>query len=242
MKAMQPRKSNSKTTEIDSDILLYLKSAVFPEYPKALEKDDGERIKALVHAAGQVSYRDFCRTLVSSNNQNKCDDYKAIRAELRGKAINVLCESICELMNRKQKIRSQDEFDEWHKKTCEDLKNAYNCSKTKTAFGRENALTVGHAQKWINMTLKNLVALGGIGPDEPLVAFFHAPVDRIIIDNAKELGISPSEIGLSNEWSKWDAYDGNASYMAFQRKLREGRKNITSLFRWEISVWNAAKK
>src|SRR5262249_34828161 len=80
------------------------------------------------------AYRDMQRTLRRVHKLKK-------RKELRAEANLVLRELLAE----SQRMANSPSFDEWHKKACERLCAVYR----KYGFRK---FTVGHAQKWINMT------------------------------------------------------------------------------------------
>lgn len=96
-------------------------------------------------------------------------------------------------------ISSQEEFDEYHKKLCSELKEKW------------SVLNVGKAQKWINMTLKYWMLLGNsrIESIEKNYKFFHIPIDSFVIKDMLNEKINP--------WSKIENYE---DYLYYQKKLR----------------------
>lgn len=88
--------------------------------------------------------------------------------------------------------------------------------------------TYGHAQKWINMTLKYMLALGesrikGIYMN---CHFFHIPIDNLIQD---ELLDKIEKINCA--WSKINNYDIYLAYQKKFRKLCNGKSPIAEEFR-----------
>lgn len=108
---------------------------------------------------------------------------------------------------------NKEEFDNWHKNKCITLINLF---VEQIRF----RISFGQAQKWINMTLKYLFALGevkihGINKN---YQHFHIPIDSIIQNKFKALNIRP----LKNRWSRIENYD---TYIQYQNKVRERFSN-----------------
>lgn len=77
-------------------------------------------------------------------------------------------------------------------------------------------LSIGQAQKWINMTHKYLFALGesrvnGISKN---YEFFHIPINNIIQEKLEKEGIEK----LKERWSRIKQY---SNYLDYQKKVRE---------------------
>lgn len=132
------------------------------------ESDSGSRV---IYKAAQKSYLDFSRReffqkSASSNDRKACK--KAI--------VSLLREEIPELL----KSKSHVEFDERHHSLCEKILRIYSpvCRQS-----------YGIAQRWVNLTLQNLAAVDSMRsikglPIEAARRFFHAPVDRYIVEAA----------------------------------------------------------
>jgi hypothetical protein len=82
-------------------------------------------------------------------------------------------------------------------------------------------LFIGQAQKWINMTLKYLFALGenrikGISKN---YIYFHFPLDNIIQDKLVKLGIPKFKVS----WSRIDNYVEYLNYQCLVRTKFAGQ-------------------
>ena len=101
-------------------------------------------------------------------------------------------------------IKEQSDFDKWHKECCDKLIKTFD----------KQLFTYGQAQKWINMSLKNLSML-----DHQLIEkqyeFFHVPIDNYIVDI--------TGIKISVAWSRISNYD---EYIEFQNKFRDTYEGI----------------
>jgi hypothetical protein len=128
-------------------------------------------------------YRDMQRTLSGIyTHKNKRDLRVAANKALR------------ELLARAQDISTSTQFDAWHKKSCERLCSIYH------EYGFEG-FTAGHAQKWVNMTLKYIYVVNGrVKGYDHLYEFCHVPFDNILIDALKAHGFCPPD----SAWSKLD--------------------------------------
>ncbi len=117
------------------------------------------------------AYRDFNRTLRFGKLS------KEKRQQLRDTASNVLLSSLQEL--KKMTNVNQIKFDDWHKKTCSDIKQIY----------KSITFSDGQAQKWVNMALKYIYMMNNINEGSllqknyrTLYQYCHIPLDRIILD------------------------------------------------------------
>ncbi len=169
-----------------------------------LKKDDIDKFYQYVYfgdinneldMAIKRAYRDFNRTLSGFAN---IENHK----EIFNSAVKILNEEIIWLIN--SKISTQNEFDNWHKMTCDKLKKSFLNQK----------FHYGQAQKWINMTLKYYSMLK---PQkvECVYEFFHVPIDRYIIHC--------TNYAFDCAWSKIDEYD---KYLDFQKWFRNTYKGI----------------
>ncbi len=111
---------------------------------------------------------------------------------------------------------SKEQFDTEHRKTCDALQKSFIKSKTGIM------LSVGRAQKWINMSLKHLAMLNLAGFCNVTDLFwqnykhFHIPIDSFI-KNHKEIKAIYKYHLLNTAWSNIANYE---SYLAFQKQLR----------------------
>ncbi|MBR6515035.1 MAG: hypothetical protein IKT46_09420 [Clostridia bacterium] len=158
------------------------------------------------------AYLDLCRTI-----RFKSKDETEHRA-FRNKTNKLIVGLVGDLLNQK-------EFDEnlytWYEEACEKI--IYEASEVCKEF------YFGHAQKWLNMTVKYMLVMG-IHKEEfdVIKPYLHIPVDNYIIKAAREkFGIKIS----SEVWSKWEGPE----YREFQRQLRA--KTEGSAVDWEASAW-----
>lgn len=141
--------------------------------------------------------------------------------EARNRAYDVLGGAFATI--REMKDPTQERFDKWHKNTCQELCETYKRFIYKT-------FSVGHGQKWINMTLKYIYVMGDqrVAGFSQLYDLCHAPIDRYFVQ-ALEAHKFPR---LPNAWSKLDNYD---IYLERQRWLRKHFK--APLLDVEFRLW-----
>ena len=139
------------------------------------------------------AYLDFNRTLKIKDGDN------SIRNQKQQKTQSYLKNELSNLIQ--STINSQDEFDIKHQNICSNLISEW------------NELTVGQAQKWVNMTLKYWLLFGEDKvPDiEKYAIYFHIPIDSYV-QKGMFLEKKP------NPWSKIIDYD---KYFRYQQKHRE---------------------
>lgn len=157
----------------------------------------------LIGAAIDRAYRDFNRTQHGYAKLKTADSYTCLKEVLR----NVTAEAIG------RDFISQTEFDEWHEVSCDYLINS--CLGA-TSY----KMSYGQAQKWINMSLKYMYALGddrvpGISRN---YHYFHIPIDNIIQDILVQRNIAR----FKESWSRIATYK---AYLDYQIRFRAAHPN-----------------
>ncbi len=99
----------------------------------------------------------------------------------------------------------------WHRETCLNLIDEFGASE----------MHYGQAQKWVNMTLKYLFAVGSVGIEDignisRAYSWAHMPIDRIIVNQLRKVGF-PHGLLPKGSWSKMNQQD----YSELQLNLRE---------------------
>lgn len=152
----------------------------------------------LTEAAIDRAYRDFNRTLHGIGKVQTKD----IQGDLKNAIIKIVSELLTTNFN------NQRDFDIWHETKCENLVKAYKDLAN-------HKLYIGQAQKWINMSLKYLFALGDnrIKDISKNYKYFHFPIDNIIQDKLVKQNIPRLKIS----WSRIDNY---ADYLNYQERVR----------------------
>lgn len=195
------------SVNVDKDILDFLKAIYFGDISDPLK------------AASSRAYRDMNRTI----RFNGLPD--ATRLELREKVNCIFVKELSALNSNY--IKSQQAYDDWHRQICDEIKILYQESGI--------AFTYGHAQKWLNMTIKYLYVLG-IDSFDDVFEYLHIPLDNYVFDIAQDtLGIKrPTAV-----WSSWDDYE--EQYLRYQKDIREKITEETPL-RWEFRFWLKAAR
>jgi hypothetical protein len=151
------------------------------------------------------AYLDFNRTLpvLNKTQLEREHDRKNTEYYLKDKLIQFVNEDFIDFQA----------FDLYHRKLCEDL------------TGNWNELTIGQAQKWINMTLKYWLVFGErrIKNIEKNARFFHIPIDRLV--QYKMIVIKGSK-----PWSKITDYDEYLKYQIQHRNKETGNHPIIDEF------------
>jgi len=160
------------------------------------------------------AYGDFKRTLKGITKLPNADS-------LHTKAERVLTDALTTLKTRLEKPMAQSDFDDWHRKTCDDLVAFY---------GNTFAFYAGQAQKWVNMTLKYIFTVGEehIPGFAPAYTLCHAPLDNIVLEELTRYGLD----WPSKAWSQFD-YD---EYFKCQKWMRD-KFTPTPLLSVEFFLW-----
>jgi hypothetical protein len=143
------------------------------------------------------AYLDFCRTMHGFGKlPNKDSIYSRASTKVRN-AVNAIVST---------PPQTQLEFDKWHRNLSEALIGIFR----NTTFD----FHAGQAQKWINMTLKNIFVCGEkrLSVFQPTYEFCHMPIDNVVLRQLPKEILTPAE-----PWSRW-SYE---EYSQFQRKLWE---------------------
>lgn len=139
---------------------------VFNYVDKDREKRSIDNKDDYKHVVKRPAYKDFTpRTLKGCKKDDICP------------ALNTLVDNLYEFMRRKD-INSQEDFDIWHKETCEKFVEEFNskCNGGKIKFGK--------AQKIVNMSFKYLFCFDDSQKEEYADKFqyCHMPLDSNTLD------------------------------------------------------------
>lgn len=155
--------------------------------------------KDLKRAVIKRAYRDFNRTLPGVGNiENKDEKLVCSLKKIIDEALTL-------------KFQNQEAYDNWHQKKCDEIVVLFNNDLGYKEF------YLGHAQKWINMSLKYCLAIGddvfkGITQN---INFLHIPIDNVIQDR---LLIEFKVTKIIGAWSKINNYE---IYLNYQKEVRE---------------------
>lgn len=158
---------------------------------------------------------------------------------------------------------NQDDYNGWHKRLCEKIAAMYDkyyfdkltemSEKDETIydfFSREDKeekyFTIGNAQKWVNMTMKNLYVLSEyfeLDFNEDIWKYIHIPIDNKVLKKVREKGITYINRNSDNYYIKIDNNDyswSNIRYYKHYFKLHEDIKKLIkdkSPIEWECEVF-----
>lgn len=217
---------NWRITMIEKEYLLY-------SHYKIKANDSSNDI---VYRAAKKSYMDFCRratyqSRVPINLNRKYEEEIEI----------LLSEKIPSLLSLTYHENNQAIFDEEHLKICQSIVNVYENAKGQM---------FGIAQKWLNLTLLNLVIIDTILDTNDwnirnCRKYFHIPVDQYVIEAATFRRIGKYKHGLylksaplkhnepekyimdwyspekTQPFEKWEYYEYIDFQKAIRSKLRE---------------------
>ncbi|NLN25077.1 MAG: hypothetical protein GX163_05400 [Bacteroidetes bacterium] len=210
---------------------------------------DGE---PTVKKCAEYAYHDLCRRLrgmgiLKRNDADKYNNYMdAVKSILESRLEELKSEIILKKLSDDEKTEAQKKFDKWHKETRIKIIECWDITKLDAKF------THGHAQKWLNMTLKNMLVAETADWNKYLNSIrelLHVPVDQYVLSAADlQLGIRKKENKGKSKytsekligWSKWDS----GTYEVFQEQVREAisfRQDYDCPIDWEFDAWIAYK-
>lgn len=162
-------------------------------------------------ACSKRAYRDLCRTLRFNGSHG--DKYRECIDGLLEERIRAL------LAGANQ---TQDKYDHWHRALCTEMVDYYH--------GQGVGFNIGHAQKWVNMTMKYLYIHGGVDISQ-VFSFLHVPLDQYVFTAVEE------RLGLRRPCAAWSKICDYELYLDFQKKIRAA-VDVEPL-RWEFQNWVA---
>ena len=182
------------------------------------EDDNAEKFENVLLVNNRIyrmvvdqAYLDMCRTLKNVSPEKKNDMLEAVTDELIGYF--------------DKKAKGKTGFDEWHNKVVNAMKDAY------------SGLTVGQAQKIINMSFKYLYCFRSFR-DKKKEHFTHChmPLDAITLNWYE----NKTGEKVSKPWSKLDdKYDGIIE--GIRKAVEKESKNKTMLEK-DFEVWGKQKE
>jgi len=154
-------------------------------------------VQELRLAAVDRAYRDVNRTMHGIGEIQTPENYIILRNFVN----NIASETLTTTYD-------QTSFDNWHFKKCDELKSEF-------IRVLNYSISYGQAQKWINMTLKYMFAIGDniIDGIDRNYDYFHIPLDNIIQNKLLEHNINR----IATRWSRIDDYQ---TYFQYQIQVR----------------------
>lgn len=175
-----------------------------------------------IRSVSWPAYRDVARTLWGIGSHPQATELKEATRD-----------KIVSFVHSLEDIRSQEQFDQQHQAWCEDVVAYYQAHphRDRPSF----QFRYGHAQKWLNMTLKYLAVLGH-PTVEGAYDFLHAPVDRDVYARASSL------LGVRQPKAAWSRLDGG-TYRDYQAEVRRAiqEQDGRCVMDWETDEWIAAR-
>ncbi len=196
-------------------------------YRNAYNKDcdDYTFEKAICQWASDKAYRDVCRTISFKETRESVEIQKS-RMQKRIKVTNIIYD----------RIKQIDDYDKWHKETCNIIQREYNDFISHKGV---NTLYIGQVQKWLNMTIKWLWLYNITSPHDYFKTILdhkndlHIPLDSFIIKYLKK----EYDINIfSPEWSRINDYN---KYLEYQKRLRQKLTDLSPI-EWELIHWKKA--
>ena len=197
--------------------------------------DEDENLDKKIKCAHRA-YRDLARTLRYKYSSSELEDAKKDPDVAKFKKdcdswVKEICE---ELINSIEGFPKDGDFNQWHKDKCDELIKK---TKGKDLFKKDHSFTWGHAQKWLNMTLKYLWLMDLL-PEEISPRSLHVPIDSYILNALKEKPLFEGSIKASKyNGQAWSAMSED-NYKQLQSEIRAMPKEENeSPIEWEGRVW-----
>lgn len=149
-------------------------------------------------------------------------------------------------------------FDEWHAQLCRTVRGIFGSIERK---GGGKAFTYGNAQKWVNVSMRNLYILAAVyeryAPEGDfsekigrrilaLARELHVPVDSYTLACALDCGVrlprkDPGRADSKTNRLPWSVWDDEKDYVAFQKSLARALKGESPM-EWETRAWIDARR
>jgi len=220
------------------------------------ERDD---IPKRIEKASRISYLDFCRRVSFQKGMAVAE-----RDKLQKKTDRLLADRIPGLLqSAKDAENGKEVFDKLHREICNDIQQLYSCT---------GGLSYGVVQRWLNLTLMNLVVIGSNLVDEqfPVLKarkYFHVPIDQYLLEvatcktnrfvNGLQLKSAPLRHGKEEsyqmEWFRpgetqpyeyWEYPEYMEFQIAVRNKLADGesRFHYQDTLDWAFSAYIEGKQ
>ena len=198
------------------------------------------------------AYRDMCRTITYAADYNENHAASSKEKVVIAQKKRYLRDEITKLIEAKVKIwinntnLTKEQFNNDHESLCIAIIEKY--KGTTNQNEPDNSLYFGQAQKWVNMTLKNLYVYSKSNNTslsfDNIIKYLHVPIDNVILDIAsgtKRCYIDPPETtyGVAKPekaWSKWSY----SEYKKYQENLEASIKNDCPII-WELKHWSTVE-
>ncbi len=212
----------------------------------------------IINAAISKAYLDMCQTiqfrLGTSYLEQKSNDqtinetkksFKKLKEDFKGDIENLILKYITQYNYCNSEISYPSEFlnlnptdfDKWHFALTHEMLKIAESEKYKDLLKRGKHFTCGHAQKWINMTLKYMRIMGIDKFDD---TDLHVPLDDYILAAISRV----DGIGLGIDIDKPVNWSGITDYINYyqnyQLRIREKLKDAADTpIAWESKTWQA---
>ena len=238
-----------KVKKENLDFLWYL---IFKIKHSVAKENPAEALKKCIESG----YHDTCRTIryfrsTNALNNSKNDlqgDQIAFQDNFKKNKENFIAAVNKKLFERINELLKDTEqcFDTWHHETCEEIIGISEEMNKVTLFRKDLPLLYyGQAQKWLNITLKNMLVMDLWTKKMDVIrSKLHVPVDNIVLDNAKTYYQLKIECD-NKSWSRWN----KAIYVDFQNNIRslvrelnrEDKATFDCPIDWEFDLWMKRK-
>lgn len=165
-------------------------------------------------AVSDRAYRDLCRTLRFHGESG---------TKYRDHVGRVLEAKITAMLSTPPDM--QTGYDKWHHALCDELIKYY----ASTGF----EFNLGHAQKWVNMTMKYIYIHGKLDV-APVFNYLHVPLDSYVF------GVVENELGIKPPCSAWSKITSYEQYIRYQQRIRAAIS--VAPLRWEFQNWLSEAK
>ena len=225
--------------QIDENVLLFLNGHL------------GNNDSNAFIRCSNFAYRDMCRTITYAPEYNENRTSSSIEKNAIAQKKRILRDTLTNIIKEqvnnwiKNKSLSKGQFDNDHKCLCDKIIEVYKGTTDQSA--PSNSLYFGQAQKWVNMTLKNLYVYSKSNNTSlslnSIIEYFHVPIDNVILDIASDAKTcyidAPNRkynvIKPSKAWSKWN-YEEYKDYQENLEKSIKPQGDVPII--WELKHWS----
>ena len=202
------------------------------------------------------AYRDLCRRISFAYSSSEIEDMKKEEREEYIQKKHAFRQDVSKYIVEKI-IELKSNFVDFHKETCRGIISFSNGSNSDGKNYKEifsEPLNYGLAQKWLNMTIKNMLVMGLWDNLNSFLPYLHIPLDSYIFDAAggtkgkpifgnegEHLGIIARDYFDNYTWSKIpDNTQYMNAYYNFQEIIQKETKG--NQIEWEHKAWIAESK
>lgn len=245
---------NPKFTGMSMVTSSAINAAILDYYPNKFQRGGAARLALLKKITTLGDLIDFCiesyrawadSVLMKAGAYLKIGNYSDEIAEAK----RYISQEVFKYLSGKPFLKEKD-FDEWHKRICTTLADNTKCFQSYSAYRQTSSdqfknnrvgFTIGNAQKFLNMVMKDLYACLSVDSTylpnyKDYFTFCHMPLDSYILRFVDDIRHRQS-LKRPTRTCTWSSITSYEDYMKEQTDIRAYVSATATVLETEFVVW-----